>query len=82
MTRHPRAIIVINKADLPPAWDAGAITAIRTIATTGLGVDLLRTEIRARFDGDADSSRPRWWTQRQRDILQRALTDRAVLNEL
>ena len=64
-----RAVLkVANKADAPPAWaDADAIP---TIATTGVGVDALRSAIRRHFACEAiDPARPRWWTDRQRDVL-------------
>jgi small GTP-binding protein len=47
---YPRAVLVINKTDQPPAWDVSSIKAIRTVATRGAGIDALRSAIAARFD--------------------------------
>ena len=69
----PEAVRVANKGDRPAMWDPG--DAIRTVATAGQGVDALRSAVRERFVGVApfESDRARWWTQRQRLALQRAL---------
>jgi tRNA modification GTPase len=75
LARYPRAIEVINKTDLQASWDAPSIGGIHMVATTGFGVDKLRMAIRARFDcTDMSIDRPRWWTQRQREMLQRIRT--------
>jgi small GTP-binding protein len=71
-------ISVLNKCDLAPARTLGG--AIRTVATTGEGVDELRAAVRAHFRcASLEVSRPRWWTRRQREILQRALEDPQAL---
>jgi tRNA modification GTPase len=76
LPRYKAAITVINKTDLPCVWNAGSVQGVPIVATTGLGVDALRDAIRARFDGtDMTPERPRWWTQRQHDHLQRLLRD-------
>ena len=73
---------VMNKADLLTERHAGDDVCY-TVATTGEGVDELRRRIRSFFGcEDLASHRPRWWTPRQREILQRALTDPAALDEL
>jgi tRNA modification GTPase len=74
MARHPNAIVVWNKADRQPREaPAGAIA---TVATTGAGVDDLRRAIRVRFGWEAfDTHRPRWWTKRQRGLLDAARAD-------
>jgi tRNA modification GTPase len=67
--RFPHAIRVLNKSD---AADASLVedTAIRTISTTGHGIDELRSAIRRRFGCDAiDVNVPRCWTDRQREHL-------------
>jgi hypothetical protein len=61
---------VLNKADhgVPP----GAEYDVATIATSGQGIDKLRRVIRQRLRcGDLDPTRPRVWTERQRDALAR-----------
>jgi tRNA modification GTPase len=68
--RFPHAIRVLNKSD---AADGSLVadTAIRTVATTGQGIDQLRSAIRRRFGCDAiDLNVPRCWTDRQREYLQ------------
>jgi tRNA modification GTPase len=82
---HPNALAVVNKADRPATWEvADGAEAIPTVATTGEGMDALRLAIKRRFLGttEIDTHRPRWWTRRQRGILERALTDPAALAEL
>jgi small GTP-binding protein len=68
-------ILVLNKWDRaePSAWQN--VNGIRTIATTGEGLDVLRLQIRERFGCEnLDPRRPRWWTERQRDALQRMMS--------
>jgi tRNA modification GTPase len=80
---HPRALRVVNKTDRPAAWDAAAVGGVRTVATRGDGIDALRREIRRRFGCDAiDLDRPRWWTDRQRKIIQRAIDGPSAIAEL
>ena len=65
---HPDSIVVWNKWDRAdnPAMGEG----LRTVATTGAGLDQLRVEIRKRFGVESfDEDRARWWTQRQRAAL-------------
>jgi small GTP-binding protein len=71
VSRFPRCVTVINKSDLPAAWDAAHIPdAIHTVATSGKGIDMLRRRIRDHFGCDSfDPARPRWWTQRQYEVL-------------
>jgi tRNA modification GTPase len=72
LRRHPDAIRVVNKADQLAAPGAGEWPGTRTVATTGQGVGPLRAAIRRRFLGDEpfDPARPRWWTERQRKLLE------------
>jgi tRNA modification GTPase len=66
----PRMIRVFNKCDLPNHVDS-AIQGLRISAKTGQGMDVLRQAIAACFDcANLDVSRPRWWTQRQRESLE------------
>ncbi len=61
--KFPDAIIVINKAD---RGDLPIPDAIKTIATTGQGVDELRQRIVTEFQCDQiDPNLPRIWTDRQ-----------------
>lgn len=72
VTEHPDALVVANKCDRPPSWDAAARADVSTVATTGEGIDALRRAIRIRFGCDGiDATRPRWWTARQRASLER-----------
>src|SRR6185437_14534233 len=52
MERFPDALKLVNKCDLPAAWDWRAIGSTELIATTGIGVDILRKRIRAHFGVD------------------------------
>jgi tRNA modification GTPase len=75
----PDAIRVANKIDQPHAWDARANSDVCTNATSGAGVDALRSSIRQRFGCEnLDPARPRWWTQEQRDALYRAVAHHDV----
>jgi tRNA modification GTPase len=72
--QHPGAMTIINKSDLKMTWDTHLSPAIRTVATTGVGTDELRSRIRAHFHcADVAIDRPRWWTPRQQEFL-RALS--------
>jgi hypothetical protein len=71
----PDALRVVNKVDTPaPAWDLSLIAGVKTVATTGQGVDELRQTLRARFGVVAgmDEQWPRWWTPRQKRVLEEA----------
>jgi tRNA modification GTPase len=81
----PQVLYVVNKADLKKIW--GAFVDFqwpRTVATTCEGVDELRDAIKRRFLGPGHFAvdRPRWWTQRQRSILERALVDPTALSQI
>ena len=68
---YPDAFVVINKCDVGVDRQASAPRSVRTIATTGEGLDELRVAIAARFGCDAvELDLPRCWTERQRTWLQ------------
>jgi small GTP-binding protein len=70
----PDAIRVANKSDAPERWNATELSAIRTVATIGVGADELRKEIRRRFGWDPmDLNRARWWSQPQQVELKRRI---------
>jgi small GTP-binding protein len=76
-------IIVINKIDLPAGWDFQSVDAIRISAKTGQGIDELCRAMHRRMGIERlDESRPRWWTERQRDILTEAIANPASLEKL
>lgn len=82
---YPDAVLVLNKCDVAekgsgtfcakhPSGRSGKrfLTPfpLRAVATTGEGVDQLRSAIRARFGCKAvNPDQPHWWTERQRDLL-------------
>lgn len=78
--RYPSGLRLINKADRPPLWDVGSIEAIRTVATTGQGIEQVRRAIRRHFACETVlPAQPRWWTARQREVLVRAAADPEAL---
>jgi small GTP-binding protein len=75
VARYPNSVRVVNKCDLPAAWDINAIDAIHTVATTGRGIEQIRKAILARFGCESlDPWIPRWWTDRQRETLRAGLS--------
>ena len=82
------AMLVLNKSDLP--IQAGfedmpeTMPAIRTVATSGQGVDELRQRIIEHFCQERAIAieRPRVWTARQRQIVRRVLQGSGSLDEL
>jgi tRNA modification GTPase len=73
---RPDAQRVINKTDAAsPALGGALVGGLHTVGTTGQGVDELRQAIRARFGVVAgmDEKWPRWWTERQKKVLEEAL---------
>ncbi|HWB54166.1 MAG TPA: GTPase [Tepidisphaeraceae bacterium] len=73
----PDAIVVINKSDRAQ-WPGDGI---RTVATTGTGIDLLRTEIRRRFGiFNIDESAPRCWTNRQKEEIRNSLRANSAIS--
>jgi tRNA modification GTPase len=72
LERHyPSALRVVNKSDGPATW-APENSPLRTVATSGAGIDALRSAIRGHFLGaeTVDADRPRCWTPRQRKVLE------------
>jgi small GTP-binding protein len=67
---YPQALRVMNKTDRQGLWDVEG-SVIRTVATTGAGIDVLRERTRRHFLGPApfDVTRLRCWTARQRELL-------------
>ncbi|HEX8524046.1 MAG TPA: GTPase [Tepidisphaeraceae bacterium] len=83
LEQFPRSLLILNKADRALNWTARFPESLRTIATTGEGVDTLRLAIRKHFKCEhLDPKKPRWWTQRQADILQRGLSDPQVRGQV
>jgi tRNA modification GTPase len=75
--KYAGGIVVANKKDRPGVWDVREYfkDAIGSVATTGEGVEELKSEIRGRFGVEnMDLKRARWWTERQRREL--ATSDR------
>ena len=76
-------MVVINKIDQPAGWNFERHSPLRISARIGEGVDVLRGRILAHFGIDPDEiSKPKWWTDRQRNILARAMHDRSAIKEL
>lgn len=71
----PDALRVVNKTDSSPAWDMTLVGGVKTIGTTGEGIDELRLSIRSRFGitPGFDEKSSRWWTDRQKKILEESL---------
>jgi len=82
LRQFPAGLVVINKSDRAPRWTLDR-DAIPTVATTGEGVPELLSRIRRHFHCiSIDPHQPRCWTDRQRDILQRALHDPKAVKEI
>jgi small GTP-binding protein len=77
-----RQIVAINKIDQPASWDVSRVNAVRISAKTGQGCDELCRAIHAALGiENLDINRPRWWTDRQRQILLGANGDREAAIE-
>jgi tRNA modification GTPase len=78
------ALRVINKSDRPSEAGMEGLHGVRTVATTGRGVPQLRKQIINHFFGECSvrPDLPRCWTNRQRDIVLRALDDPSALEDL
>lgn len=70
---YPSALRVLNKSDRGGRWKAAG-HVMRTIATTGEGVDALKEAVRGRFLGKEplEMNHPRCWTERQSTAIARA----------
>ena len=76
-----RTVVVLNKCDLPNSHEPQP-DAVRVCARSGEGVETLIERVKAFFDcASMDVTRPRWWTERQRDVLERARTAGGFLRE-
>jgi tRNA U34 5-carboxymethylaminomethyl modifying GTPase MnmE/TrmE len=79
----PGTLTVINKVDRLAGCDWSTIAGVRTVATSGKGVDELRRAIQSYFGClNLTVDRPRVWTDRQRETLTRAINDPGTLSEL
>jgi tRNA modification GTPase len=78
--RFSGAVRVLNKVDRAQAWASATEGAVQTVATSGVGVDMLRVRLREVFGcGDLSDLRPRCWTRRQQELLDEARRDPALL---
>jgi len=79
-----RALVVVNKSDRPSTPGFETVPGTRTVAISGAGIDDLRAAITKHFcpETPINPNRPRIWTIRQRDIVQRAVIEPAVLGEI
>jgi tRNA modification GTPase len=73
----PRArVIVVNKSDRPPAWDAATVlrgvSPVRVSATTGDGLDALKTALVTAAGGDRVRETPALTNIRHLALLERA----------
>jgi small GTP-binding protein len=79
----PRALVVVNKVDQPPAWDFESLDPVQISARTGHGLGGLRHKIHQWLGIAAlNESRPRWWTQRQKIILNESIQNSHSLHQL
>lgn len=80
---HPAlkgALIVLNKVDRRTPTLRHDVA---TVATTGVGIDRLRSAIRERLGvGELGSAKPQAWTERHRAILREALNDPSLLKRI
>lgn len=68
--KYSEALVILNKVDQTLALQS-ARADVRTVATTGHGIDALRELIRCRLLGrDYAEVRARVWTKRQRQLLE------------
>jgi small GTP-binding protein len=71
--KYSNSLLVINKIDRPAVWEVDAVDGVRTVGTTGQGIEELRLGIRRRFVADGGKGGLRWWTERQYSELQKML---------
>lgn len=83
LREHPNALVVLNKSDCGVRIELSIPQSIPTAATLAQGVDDLRRAILRHFGCDNfDPRRPRWWTARQRGIIERAFSDPSQIEEI
>lgn len=77
-------VVVANKSDLPPAWEAGALGAIPISSLTGDGIDAVRDALLADALGadDAERDRPAVANLRQVALLEGARSALAAAGSL
>ncbi len=75
LERFPRAMLVVNKSDLPAGWDWRSRPNLATVATTGTGIDPLRSAIKKYFGVDQRPDGARSWTPRQHLICSKMVKD-------
>ncbi|HTL29513.1 MAG TPA: GTPase [Tepidisphaeraceae bacterium] len=65
-------IRVLNKCDLPNARSESKSDDLRVCGKSGAGINTLIERIKQFFGcASIDVAQPRWWTERQRDLLER-----------
>ncbi len=68
----PQKITIINKIDQPSAWDFQSLNPIPISAKTAQGIEALHAAIHRELGiTDLNENRPRWWTDRQKLLLQK-----------
>ena len=77
----PDSIVVMNKSDQTPGWKPDQ-PFLPLSAKTDEGVANLESAIHARFGLPIQIDQPRWWTERQRGILQRVISDPNAISEM
>jgi small GTP-binding protein len=84
LQQFPSALRVVNKADQPCGWAIDQLGGITTVATRGIGIDRLRRQIIRHLCGEEpiEIDRPRCWTDRQRELLQAAISKSRMRSSL
>jgi tRNA modification GTPase len=84
IAEYPSALRVANKSDRASSEAVTSAAAISTVATTGKGLENLRQAIVLWFTGGEAirANRAYAWTQRQADIIRRALESAAEINQI
>jgi tRNA modification GTPase len=70
VARFPHALRIVNKCDLPAAWDRQQL--LHVVATAGEGIEMLRQALRDHFGVHQRPTGAKWWTARQQELLLRA----------
>ena len=66
LRRYPNALRIVNKSDRSPM---DVPQGIRTVATTGMGIDSVRAAICRHFHSGRQPGEAKWWTKEQRQLL-------------